>query len=215
MHYLNNMGLDKNIINAVVHDLINEMSSVVLLIDVRERKNDLPKELSEFLKTKLLTCVENIKSLNHVPESDEKRIPISHEEFTTNLRKLCKSVENETVTITFTHTFKPTTFILLESLATLELILREILRNSIKSGATRISIHVSDTQDLIKIYLRDNGSGMSQDLRDKIMIPKSTRGEGGEGIKLIETLTFQCGGAISWHPIGVKGTIVKLLLQKQ
>jgi two-component sensor histidine kinase len=203
---MNKAGMD-----ALVHDLRNEFTSVLLTVELKHRTKEIPDDLRVLFRKRISNYLEKIDLLTGSIDAKE-HITVSHEELSSSLGLFCEKNSNG-LFHHYSHSFKGETRILLESLATLGLIVGEIFRNAAQAGSTAISVHVSDTKDLIKIYFKDNGSGISADAKDQMEIPKSTRGHGGEGTKLLKDLAFNCGGAISWHSAG-RGTMVRLLLQK-
>ncbi|MBR5134545.1 MAG: ATP-binding protein [Clostridia bacterium] len=76
----------------------------------------------------------------------------------------------------------------------------DITMNSVKAGATLIEIAIDDTSDRLKIVIRDNGCGMTDDvvrqLADPFYTTRTTR-KVGMGVPLLTLAAEQTGGRVT------------------
>lgn len=95
----------------------------------------------------------------------------------------------------------------------------EILMNSVKAGATLITLKILDSfdQDVIRIIIEDNGKGMDEEMAKKAADPFTTSRTTrriGLGLSFMKGLAETCGGAFSLESeLGV-GTTVTASVQK-
>lgn len=83
----------------------------------------------------------------------------------------------------------------------LSLHILDIAKNSVKAKATQIEITVNEDEvrDKLIIEIKDNGSGMSKEILERVRDPftttRTTR-KVGLGIPLFEAAAIQCGGGL-------------------
>lgn len=67
-----------------------------------------------------------------------------------------------------------------------------------QTGERSVSLYVSDENDALMIVCDDNGGGMSEEVRQKILSEKyTTKGEGhGTGLVLIRQILDKCHGSL-------------------
>jgi signal transduction histidine kinase len=95
----------------------------------------------------------------------------------------------------------------------LSLHILDIVQNSTKAGATEISIEVVESlrKNLLRMTVRDNGCGMSQEVLATIVNPFSTSRttrKVGLGLSLLQAAAEQCNGTMSIESKEGKGTVV-------
>ena len=83
----------------------------------------------------------------------------------------------------------------------LSLHILDIAENSVKAGATliEIGIYELEAENLLKIEIKDNGSGMSEEFLKRVKDPFSTTRTTrrvGMGLSLFEAAAQQCGGGL-------------------
>ena len=68
----------------------------------------------------------------------------------------------------------------------LEIVLNNLLENSLQHGATQVQLHTELTEQYLELYVHDNGEGVSEANRKKIFTPFFTtkRNTGGTGLGL-------------------------------
>lgn len=95
----------------------------------------------------------------------------------------------------------------------LSLHLLDIVQNSITAGATRIEINITNSvqKDLVVIYVKDNGCGMSEEFVRRVTDPftttRTTR-KVGLGIPLFKLAAETAGGEFKITSEVGKGTVV-------
>ena len=89
----------------------------------------------------------------------------------------------------------------------------DIAENSIGADATLITISVSEdtAKDLFTVEIEDNGRGIPEDIRSKVLDPfyttRTTR-KVGLGLPLLAQAARETGGDISVRPGSLSGTII-------
>ena len=76
----------------------------------------------------------------------------------------------------------------------------DITMNSVKAGATLIEIAIDDTSDRLKIVIRDNGCGMTDDVVRQLANPfytTHTTRKVGMGVPLLTLAAEQTGGRVT------------------
>ncbi|MDY4976846.1 MAG: ATP-binding protein [Clostridia bacterium] len=95
----------------------------------------------------------------------------------------------------------------------LSLHILDIIQNSIRANATEIELTVEEaiSENQLRISIRDNGCGMSEELlrrvRDPFTTTRTTR-KAGLGIPLLEAAAVQCGGGMEILSREGQGTTV-------
>lgn len=87
----------------------------------------------------------------------------------------------------------------------------DIAENSLAAGANRIEVDIRESDDLLILEVRDNGSGMDEELLKMVSDPffttKTVR-KVGLGIPLLKQAAEECGGEMTIHSEKGKGTII-------
>jgi len=102
---------------------------------------------------------------------------------------------------------------LLENMEDISLHILDIAENSVSAGATLIKITISvDTQkDLFSVEIEDDGRGIPEDIRSKVLDPfvttRTTR-KVGLGLPLLAQSARETGGDISVRRGNTTGTVV-------
>jgi signal transduction histidine kinase len=87
-------------------------------------------------------------------------------------------------------------------------------------GQVRVGVHRADSGDRLILAVEDNGSGISQDIRDKLFVPyfttKEGRGGTGLGLAIVQRVVVDHGGRIvvSSSRLGGARFTVELPLQR-
>ncbi|MFN3480429.1 MAG: ATP-binding protein [Thermodesulfovibrionales bacterium] len=93
----------------------------------------------------------------------------------------------------------------------LSLHILDIAENSLAAGANRIEIYIRESDDQLVLEVRDNGSGMDEELLKMVSDPffttKTVR-KVGLGIPLLKQAAEECGGELTIHSEKGKGTII-------
>ncbi len=97
----------------------------------------------------------------------------------------------------------------------LSLHILDIVQNSVKAGASLIEVIISEDilANRLKISIKDNGCGMSEDflktVKDPFSTTRTTR-KVGMGISLFQSAAEQCGGSLDIRSRLGKGTILSV-----
>lgn len=97
----------------------------------------------------------------------------------------------------------------------LSLHILDIAQNSIAAKATEIEIRltVSTVEDWLEIEIEDNGSGMTEEMAERVLDPfvttRTTR-KVGLGLPLFKAAAEQCEGDLTIESEPGKGTLVKV-----
>jgi hypothetical protein len=89
----------------------------------------------------------------------------------------------------------------------------DVIQNSIEAGSTLISIFIEEDTNLnlLRIQVKDNGCGISEDDLSKVVDPFYTSRKSrkvGLGISLFEAACKRCDGSLSINSVKGKGTEV-------
>ena len=101
----------------------------------------------------------------------------------------------------------------------LSLHILDIVQNSLTAGACNIKLELvdSDSKDLIRIQITDDGSGMSEDFLSKVMDPfttsRTTRNV-GLGIPLLKSAAVMTGGDLEISSKLGEGTVITVWFKK-
>jgi hypothetical protein len=102
---------------------------------------------------------------------------------------------------------------LLETMEDISLHILDIAENSVSSGATliKITISVDTPKDLFSVEIEDNGKGIPEDIRPRVLDPfvttRTTR-KVGLGLPLLAQAARDTGGDIAVKTANTSGTIV-------
>nr|MBC7246101.1 ATP-binding protein [Chloroflexota bacterium] len=100
----------------------------------------------------------------------------------------------------------------------LSLHILDALENSVEAGATRIELLIEEDlqNDILRITIKDNGRGMSEDMVKKVLDPffttRTTR-HVGLGLPLFAAAAQQCNGALYIQSQPGIGTTVEVTFQ--
>ncbi len=82
----------------------------------------------------------------------------------------------------------------------LSLNILDITKNSVKAGATRIDVHLEETEETLRFTVRDNGCGMTPEFLSRVTDPfcttRKTR-KVGLGLPFLKLMAEQTGGEMS------------------
>jgi anti-sigma regulatory factor (Ser/Thr protein kinase) len=100
----------------------------------------------------------------------------------------------------------------------LSLHILDALQNSVEAGATRIQLRIEESlrDDILQITIVDNGRGMSEDLRERVLNPfvttRTTR-HVGLGLPLFAAAAERCNGGLRINSKPEAGTTVVATFQ--
>jgi signal transduction histidine kinase len=94
----------------------------------------------------------------------------------------------------------------------------EVLRNSVEAGSAGVRIVVSEADGAIVVDFIDDGTGIPEQLRDKVMLPffstRRNEGNAGLGLTLAEELVRANGGTLSVGGGAERGACIRLRLPR-
>lgn len=98
-----------------------------------------------------------------------------------------------------------------------------LVQNAVQHGASevRVSTKKPDGKDRIVVHVRDNGSGIPEDIIDKVFDPffSTRRSDGGTGLglSLVHRFVDNLGGTVqvSNQPSGGADFVIELPLRKE
>ena len=96
----------------------------------------------------------------------------------------------------------------------LALYILDLAQNSVRAGAKNVEIEIEENpqEDLLTVYVKDDGCGMKKEFLEKVISPfVTTRKERrvGLGIPLFKELTEECEGTFEIFSEEGKGTRIK------
>jgi anti-sigma regulatory factor (Ser/Thr protein kinase) len=100
----------------------------------------------------------------------------------------------------------------------LSLHILDALQNSVEAGATRIQLRIEESlrDDILQITIVDNGRGMNEDLKEKVLDPfvttRTTR-HVGLGLPLFAAAAERCNGGLRINSRPGVGTTVVVTFQ--
>lgn len=96
----------------------------------------------------------------------------------------------------------------------LSLHILDLVQNAVEAGADRVSLEIIESlaDDTLTIRIRDNGRGMAEEMRQRVVDPfctsRTTR-RIGLGLPLIEMSTARCDGHLTIESQPGQGTLVE------
>jgi two-component system, OmpR family, sensor histidine kinase ChvG len=94
----------------------------------------------------------------------------------------------------------------------------EVLRNSVEAGSAGMRIVVCEADGVVVVDFIDDGAGIPEQLRDKVMLPffstRRNEGNAGLGLTLAEQLVRANGGTLSLGAGAKRGACVRLQLPR-
>jgi signal transduction histidine kinase len=92
----------------------------------------------------------------------------------------------------------------------------ELLRNSVEAGSASVRIVVGEADGFVVVDFTDDGAGIPEQLRGKVMLPffstRRNEGNAGLGLTLAEELVRANGGALSVAGGAERGACIRLRL---
>ena len=94
----------------------------------------------------------------------------------------------------------------------------EVLRNSVEAGSAGVRIVVGEADGAVVVDFIDDGAGIPEQLRDKVMLPffstRRNEGNAGLGLTLAEKLVNANGGTLSVGGSPERGACIRLRLPR-
>jgi two-component system, NtrC family, nitrogen regulation sensor histidine kinase NtrY len=205
----------------IAHEIKNPLTPMKLSLQSLQRAwNDKAPDYEERMKKTSQTLIEQIDALSQIATEfanfaklQEKGlyplniIPVIHD--------VIHLYESEQTSIEFIYNDAQSYFILGDDTQLIQ-ILNNILKNAVQAIPAKepgeIVIKTEKSGDRIIISIHDNGSGIPEEIRNKIFSPNFTSKSGGTGLGLAITrkITDHLGGAISFESEINKGSVFYL-----
>ena len=141
---------ERNHVGRELHDMVGANMSVI--------KQMLPEESTPEIKKVINSTIETVRNLSHGLTTPR----MSADEFTDEIRELCKSFSNKNITFhCFFHNWKNLSS--KDAATHLYRVVQELFQNAVKhSGATQVHLQFSaEDNDMLSIMYDDNGKGFT------------------------------------------------------
>jgi len=207
----------------IAHEIKNPLTPMKLSLQNLERAwNDKASDYEERMKRTSQTLIEQIDALakiatdfaNFAKMQEAKLYPVNVIPFIVDSIHL---YQNEWISIQLYYEDSQSYMVFADDTQMIQ-ILNNLIKNAVQSvpqnDMGEIEIRVVKSNALIEIRIQDNGSGISDDIKDKIFSPNFTSKSGGTGLGLAITkkITDHLGGSIAFESEKNKGStfIVRL-----
>ena len=228
----------QKLIQVLRHEIMNSATPISSLTDsvkesieeILERKSEIDPDLYDELKdllmstqtintrTKgLLQFIQKYRKLTNIPKPQIEKIDLK-EVLNHSIHLLNSNLEENSVEVENLVDEDP--LFISGDFDQVEQVIINILLNAIEAiahkGTPKINIHSLENESQIKLFIKDNGEGISDEGKSKIFIPFfTTKKEGsGIGLSLSRQIMKLHNGNILLHTQKEKGTTCELQFQK-
>ncbi|MBI9055661.1 MAG: GHKL domain-containing protein [Bacteroidales bacterium] len=193
----------------IAHEIKNPLTPMKLSVQYLQKswKEDIPdfdKRLEKFSNS----LISQINSLSKIATefSNFAKMPRAREEQVDIIAKLTDAISlfENTENIRFTNNFKNKEYYVFVDKEQLLIIVSNLIKNGIqaisKNRKGLIDIKVEDITNYIKVSITDNGTGIPNELKDKLFIPNFTTKTSGMGLGLaiVKNMVENYGGEIGY-----------------
>ncbi|TWO33908.1 GHKL domain-containing protein [Seonamhaeicola sediminis] len=207
----------------VAHEIKNPLTPMRLTVQNFQRKFDptdpnINAKLDEYSKT----LIQQIDTMSSIASafSNFAKMPAQQNETlnVVEIIKLALDIFNEDYII-FTSDYKE--IIAKFDRTQLIRVVTNLVKNGIqaipKNQTPRIAIHVTTKDDNVLLTVADNGSGVSEENKNKVFEPKFTTKTSGMGLGLamVKNIVETYKGTITFESIKDKGTTFKVIFPKE
>ena len=209
----------------VAHEIKNPLTPMKLSIQQLERvAKDNPADLNERIERTAKTLVEQIDTLTKIADefSNFAKMPKAQDS-EINLIPIIETTidlyKEENVFITTYNTCNNQATILADK-DQLSRVFNNLIKNAIQAIPStiegKISVDISQEESSYLIEIKDNGSGISEDKKDKIFVPNfTTKSTGmGLGLAMVKNIVENANGSIWFETIEEIGTSFFIKLPK-
>jgi len=181
-------------------------------------------DVEERIKNLSKTLIEQIDTLAEIATafSDFAKMPINKKERFDLKEAIDASIkifeDFENIEIKFIHTDRD--FPVYADKQNLIRVFNNLIKNAVQSFSHTqsgfIDIEITDEGDRWKVSVRDNGSGIPEDEKDKIFNPNfTTKSSGmGLGLAMVRNIVINNGGTIEFESSEDRGTTFYLIFEK-
>jgi two-component system nitrogen regulation sensor histidine kinase NtrY len=209
----------------VAHEIKNPLTPMKLSVQhlLRVWKNNDP-DIESKIERFTQTIIEQIDTLSAIATefSNFAQMPKAHVE-KVDLHHLLRSVfslfqEHENITILFNSEFMDEAYIMADKEQMIR-VFNNLIKNSIQAIPEdiegEISVGLKKDEDFYIVSIADNGSGIAEDVINKIFMPNfTTKTTGmGLGLAMVKSIIESVGGKITFETELNKGTVFYVSLQ--
>jgi signal transduction histidine kinase len=209
----------------VAHEIKNPLTPMKLSVQyLLKAIDDGADDVEERIKNLSKTLIEQIDTLAEIATafSDFAKMPINKKERFDLKEAIDASIkifeDFENVEIKFIHTDRD--FPVYADKQNLIRVFNNLIKNAVQSFSHTqsgfIDIEITDEGDRWKVSVRDNGSGIPEDEKDKIFNPNfTTKSSGmGLGLAMVRNIVINNGGTIEFESSEDRGTTFYLIFEK-
>lgn len=216
----------KTMARQVAHEINNPLTPMKLTIQQLQRRKAMNDEhFDEYFEKSSSTLIEQIENLSKIAStfSTFARLPDAKFDKVDVARKLSSVVilfsnNNENMNITYEGPDE-NIFVWADQEQMIQ-VFNNLLKNAIQSiPATRrgeIGVNLELTEKWIHIYIKDNGKGIADEIKDKLFTPNfTTKTTGmGLGLTITQSIVMMFGGGITFETKEDEGTTFKIALPR-
>ena len=216
----------KTMARQVAHEINNPLTPMKLTIQQLQRRKAMNDEhFDEYFEKSSSTLIEQIENLSKIAGtfSTFARLPDAKFDKVDVARKLSSVVilfsnNNENMNITYEGPDE-NIFVWADQEQMIQ-VFNNLLKNAIQSiPATRrgeIGVNLELTEKWIHIYIKDNGKGIADEIKDKLFTPNfTTKTTGmGLGLTITQSIVMMFGGGITFETKEDEGTTFKIALPR-
>lgn len=209
----------RDMAKQIAHEIKNPLTPMKLSVQLLMRSwENQDNDFDQRIKDVSNTLVTQIEALRRIAEefSDFAKMPKSQEQvinLANKIEEICKLYENtENVSVDANLTNYKDAYIIADD-RQMSRALINLIKNSIQAipegvkGEIKVDLDVFGKKAIVKI--RDNGSGIADDIKDKLFIPSfTTKSSGmGLGLAMVKNIVDNAHGKISFSSEIGKGTV--------
>ena len=216
----------KTMARQVAHEINNPLTPMKLTIQQLQRRKSMnDKSFDEYFEKSSETLIEQIENLSRIAGSFSSFAKLPEAKFVkVDVAKKISSVtvlfsnSNENMKITYTGPEMDVyTWADREQLIQ---VFNNLLKNAVQAiPSTRdgvIEVSMETTDNWVFIYVKDNGKGIADDVKDKLFTPNfTTKSTGmGLGLSISQNIVMMLGGEITFETALDEGTTFKIALPR-
>jgi two-component system, NtrC family, nitrogen regulation sensor histidine kinase NtrY len=218
-------GAWQEMAKQVAHEIKNPLTPMKLNLQYLQKVvDDGGTDFAGKFKNVSASIIEQIDTLAHIANefSHFAKMPKQNLE-KVNLTEIILSAiqlfKNDKVKISFHSTSESALLVTADKNQCLR-IFNNLIKNAVQAipgeKVGRIEINVNDQPDLVLVSIKDNGTGIPEEMKEKIFVPNfTTKSTGtGLGLAMVKNIVSSFGGKIWFESKTGEGTIFYLTFQK-
>jgi nitrogen fixation/metabolism regulation signal transduction histidine kinase len=200
-------GAWREMAQQIAHDIKNPLTPMRLRVQhlARQHDQDNPQEFKAHLQSFIQTMTDQVDSLANIANAFAQFAKTEKNQFTPvdlvqKIKSICDLFQSDQCQISIAAQFPQ--HLVLSDPIDLERIFTNLITNSIQAQMPEkkccIEIQIRNFQQRVFIVLKDNGIGISDDIKVKLFQPRFTTKSNGTGLGLatVKTLVEWSGGKI-------------------